>query len=210
MDKFKKVLKDIYFSFVWLMVLMLAIDLISKWIIEKNVSLGQSITVIPNFFEITKSYNVGMAFSIGANGELHWRIIFIAISVIFSAVLIWYYIKKFSKLGTWKKVSLSLMIAGAVGNLIDRAFYWKAITGFDGVIDFLQFYIFGYPFATFNIADASLVVGVFILIILLIIEMIKEAKEKAKRGEYKMTTEEYFEKLNKEENKDSNEEDNNK
>ena len=103
---------------------------------------------------------------------------------------------------TSKVISLMLMIGGAVGNLIDRAFYWESIVGFDGVIDFLDFE-FGKlgHFATFNIADAALVIGVLLLIVIMIIEMIKESKEKAKRGEYDYSPEQ-LEQMNKD--KDGN------
>lgn len=204
--KIKEVLKKIFNSYVWLMVVVFSIDIITKWVVEKNVAEFQEIQVIPNFFYITKSYNVGMAFSIGATGELHWRIIFIVISVAFSAGLIFYFVKKYKTLNTIKKIAFALIIGGALGNMIDRAFYWESTVGFNGVIDFLQFYIFGSPFATFNVADASLVIGVFLLIIYLIIEMVKEAIEKKKRGEYDVTHEEYMEKLKQEE---QNEQDNN-
>ena len=75
-----------------------------------------------------------------------------------------------------------LLASGAIGNLIDRAFYWNAITGFDGVIDFLQFYLGGgpgaavtwvNPFADFNFADAYLTVGVVMLIVLFIVDFVK-------------------------------------
>ena len=181
------------------MVLVFVADIVTKWVIEKNVADDQTIVVIKGFFEIIKVHNTGMAFSIGASGELYWRIIFIVISLGFSIGLSVYYAKQFKKLNTIKKVALAMIIGGAVGNLIDRSFYWTATTGFDGVIDFLRFYIFGEPFATFNVADASLVIGVIILIIVLIIELIKESIDKAKRGEYKMTNEEYMENLKKEE-----------
>jgi signal peptidase II len=180
-EKIKQYLKSFYFSFFWLMALIFIIDIISKWTIQNNLKLGDAISVIPNFFYIVLVHNTGMAFGLGADGDIGWRIFFICISVIIGGGLLAYYIVKRKTLSTWLKVALSLMIAGAIGNLIDRAFYWDATVGFNGVIDWLQFYIFGKAFAVFNIADASLVVGTIILIIVLIIDSIKEAKQNAKK-----------------------------
>ena len=75
--------------------------------------------------------------------------------------------------------SMALLFAGAVGNLIDRTFYWSGTTGFDGVIDFMCFYLQGptnNPFAIFNVADASLSIGIVMLIIVLLVRDIKKEK----------------------------------
>ncbi len=172
------------------MVLVFALDLISKWIVQNNLDVNQVIALIPNFLNITLIHNVGAAFSLGATGDIGWRIFFIAISTIIGFGLLAYYIVKYKKITTWQKVIYSLIIAGALGNLVDRAFYWKGTVGFDGVIDWIDFQFGNYHFATFNLADASLVVGVLALIVLYIIEAIKESKQKAKNGEYSLSPDE--------------------
>lgn len=189
-NKIKTGLKWFYFSFIWLMVLVFALDLISKWIVQNNLDVNQVIALIPNFLNITLIHNVGAAFSLGATGDIGWRIFFIAISTIIGFGLLAYYIVKYKKITTWQKVIYSLIIAGALGNLVDRAFYWKGTVGFDGVIDWIDFQFGNYHFATFNLADASLVVGVLALIVLYIIEAIKESKQKAKNGEYSLSPDE--------------------
>ncbi len=206
-EKILAFLKKFYFSFIWLTVLLFGLDLLSKWLIQNNLAEGQNITVIDNFFWITKAYNKGAAFSALSDGETWQRILWMSISVVMSAALIFYYVKNFKKMSTWYKVSLSLMIAGALGNMIDRLFYWKAIVGFDGVIDWLSFKLFGvWYFPSFNIADSSLVVGVGILIVLLIIELVKDSIEKGKKGGYKLPPKEYEKKLESEENNQENKE----
>lgn len=207
-DKIINFLKWFYRSYIWVAILVFVFDISSKWIVQ-NIANANNIpeegliaTIIPNFFNIIITHNLGAAFSLGANGDLIWRIIWILVSIIMSIGLSFYYYKTFKNNNVIYKISLMLMIGGAVGNLIDRAFYWESIVGFDGVIDFLDFE-FGSlgHFATFNIADAALVIGVLLLIVIMIIEMIKESKEKAKRGEYDYSPEQ-LEQMNKD--KDGN------
>lgn len=170
-----------YRSLIWLMVLLFVIDIVSKWIIQNTLELGQVITLIPNFLSITLSHNMGASFGMGNNGDIGLRILWLSISVIMSAVLIAIYAKTFKKLTRLNRVGIALMISGAVGNMIDRLFYWQAIVGFDGVIDWISFSFFN---PIFNIADSALVIGAVVLLIAIIIDMIKEAKEKKARGEY--------------------------
>ena len=89
--------------------------------------------------------------------------------------------------GNKERVCAMLLASGAIGNLIDRAFYWVPITGFDGVIDFIQFYLGGgpsqgtsfiNPFATFNLADSYLTIGIIYLIVLMVLDSIKENKNR--------------------------------
>ena len=161
------------------------LDIISKWVVNNSLSLGDSIAVIPNFFYITLSYNTGAAFSLGSTWGVWGRILGIAISLIMSIALLWYWIKSNKKVKNFERLCLMLLVAGAVGNLVDRAFYWEATTGFNGVIDFLQFYLGGgpekassvvNPFATFNVADACLVVGVILMIGYFIYDAVKNGK----------------------------------
>ena len=197
MDKIKKGLKWFLDSYIWIVILVFVFDIASKWIVQNYATAheisdqGTLVTVIPNFFHIIISHNLGAAFSLGANGEMGWRIVWIAVSIIMSIGLSWYYAKEFKKINLLTKISFSLMIGGAIGNMIDRCFYWNSIVGFDGVIDWLDFE-FGSlgHFATFNIADAALVIGVILLIIMMIIEAIQESKKKAARGEYKYSPKE--------------------
>ena len=200
----KENMKKFYFSFIWLMVLIFAIDIITKWAVvghfgveAMTTGIGvrdpeDMISVIPGFLYIGGAINPNAAFSLGfSSNEFTNRIIFVCISVILSAVLIIYYVKCYKSLSTWLKVGLALMISGAIGNLIDRAFYWPKTVGFSGVIDWIQvIFSNGVPFATFNIADSALVVGVFVLIIVFIVDEVKESIQKAKEGEYKYSPKE--------------------
>ena len=186
------------------MVLMFVIDIVTKWAVvnhfgvdEMNLGIRHNdsnvVTIIKNFIYIGGSINNKAAFSLGPS-----RVILLIISVVMSAGFIAFYIYQYKKLNTVYKIALALMISGAVGNLIDRAFYWPSTTGFDGVVDWIIFVFWGWEFAMFNIADACLVVGIIIICVQMLIDEVKESKKKAARGEYKYSPEE-LEKKNKDE-----------
>lgn len=202
----KEGMKKFYFSFVWLIAVIFAIDLISKWAVQNSLSYGQVVPLIPNFLNVTLVHNLGAAFSLGSNGELGWRIVWISVSVIMSFGLSFFYIKKMNSLRTWTRVAVVMIIAGAIGNMIDRIFYWNAIVGFDGVIDWIDFQFGSWHFATFNLADSSLVIGVAILILIVIVDSIKEVREKDKRGEYDLKPQDYKKKQEEKNAKDSSNE----
>ena len=166
--------------------LLVGIDLLTKWLAEIFLVEGELNAIIPNFLYFTKSYNTAVAFSLGSSLPMpDGRAINITISVVMSVAILWYWILNDDRFNNFQRSIAMLLAAGAVGNLIDRAFYWEAITGFDGVIDFIQFYLGGgpsapnnfvNPFATFNLADSYLTIGMIMLIVLMVIDMIKESK----------------------------------
>jgi len=167
----------------WLPLLLVAIDQMSKWLVVKYVSplIPSSVEVIPHFFYITLTYNKGSSFGMG--GDIPWmRYVFIVISWAASAGMLVYGIRNWRKKDTFIDVLLSFCLAGAVGNGIDRTFYWEGTVGFSGVIDFFQFYIFGYgegksSFAIFNVADMYLTCAIAVLIVLLIYREVKADKK---------------------------------
>lgn len=141
------------------------LDQITKWLIEKNLELGESITVIENFLYITSHRNRGAAWGI-LQGQM-WFFYVITTIVIVGIII---YIQKAAKGKMLLGVSLGLMLGGAIGNFIDRVFRKQ-------VVDFINTYIFGYDFPVFNIADSALVVGVTLLMIQMFLEE-RESKEK--------------------------------
>lgn len=176
-------MKKFFFSFIWLIVVIFVLDIVSKWAVinyfgPKNAFSGR-IEVIKDFFYITFVTNEGAAWSIGNSSRVLW----IVVSVVLSGGLLAYYIVKMKTMTRWMKAAFALMIAGAFGNMIDRCFYWESTTGFSGVVDWLDFYLPTGEFPTFNIADAALVVGVGILLVLLIVDLIKDALKKSEKEE---------------------------
>jgi signal peptidase II len=138
----------------WIIALVLLLDQASKYYIQVTESLHGEMEIIPGFFYITYVKNDGAAWNMLAGRQIFLSLI--AVAAI--AVMSWYLVKKISRSARLQRVALSLMIAGAAGNLIDRVLLHF-------VRDFLHFYPFGYDFPVFNIADSALCIGVGLLII---------------------------------------------
>ena len=156
------------------------IDQLSKFLVFKFMTIGQSIPLINGFLHITYSTNPGMAF--GMMGETDERWIFMVVSVLailaFTAYL---YLGHADNM--LYAVSLAMVVSGGIGNMIDRVglgFYVNS-QGFGEVIDFIDFC--GIWNAIFNGADSFVCVGAGLLILSLVIDIIKETKaEKAKKA----------------------------
>ena len=123
-------------------------DQISKAVIRDKMNLYESIVVIPSFFHITYITNDGMAFGINFPFGIY---VFSAISVVFTLVLLWY-LWTIRDQSFIIRAGIGLIIAGAVGNLIDRLFLGK-------VVDFLDFMIGDLHWYVFNLADSYVTVG---------------------------------------------------
>lgn len=134
-------------------IILLCIDQISKLLVVNLLTKTDSITIIKNFFYLTYINNDGAAFSILVGK----RILLILIAVLVIVMLI-RYIKKNNIQNKLELVSISLIIGGSLGNLMDRI-----VRGY--VIDFLDFKIFNYNFPIFNLADTFIVIGVFLLLL---------------------------------------------
>lgn len=129
------------------------IDQLVKLFIGFSVDLNTSITVVKNFFYISNVHNYGAAFSI-----LYGNRFFLIFVSVFAVIFVYYYMLKNKKFNWIDIIIYSLLIGGILGNLFDRIVY-----GY--VVDYLDFNIFGYNFPIFNIADISIVVSVFLIII---------------------------------------------
>jgi len=179
--KFKAGLIWFFYSFIWLGLLLLILDFVTKRIILANVGLGEWIPLIPgdgSFLAITYVQNNGMAFGINFNDNTINAIFFISVSLIGMGILLFVLIKYWKRLNKLTKACLMLMLAGCLGNLIDRAFYVRA-DGAHFVVDWIAFFgPNGFP--RFNLADSSLVVGAIILIVYLIVVEVKDGMKKAK------------------------------
>lgn len=144
--------------YLFIITFLVCIDQFVKKVVITYIPLFESKEVIPDFFFLTNVRNTGAAWSI-MEGE---KITFIIITIV--AIIVFLYFILFSKTTTkLDRIAFTLMCGGAIGNLIDRI-----INSY--VIDFLDFYIFGYDFPVFNLADAFLCIGVGLLIINMLLE----------------------------------------
>jgi signal peptidase II len=159
---------EVTFVFYYILALfVIALDQLTKWLIVKNLELGESIKVIEDFLYITSHRNRGAAWGI-LQGQM-WFFYVITVVVIIGIVI---YIQKAAKGKMLLGVSLGLMLGGAIGNFIDRVFRKE-------VVDFINTYIFTYDFPVFNIADSALVIGVGLLMIQMLLEERAAKKEKS-------------------------------
>ncbi len=151
-------------------VLFVVFDQIIKYLCLKKLKIIGSIEVIKDFFYLTYVENKGAAF--GMLQGARW--IFIVISLIAIIFCIWYFKNlpkdKFLKIN---KVSIVLIISGAIGNMIDRFF-----RGY--VIDMFHFIFFGKDFAVFNVADILVCVGTFLFAVSIILS--DNSKNKERKG----------------------------
>ena len=132
--------------------IVIIIDRILKVLVTNNFVLNVRKKIIDGFFYITNCHNEGAAFSLFSGNVLF--LIFITLIVLF---LIYRTINKenINKIGI---LAYGLLLGGILGNLYDRIFY-----GY--VIDYLDFVIFKFNFAIFNLADAAIVIGAILLIV---------------------------------------------
>ena len=129
--------------------------------VTKMILINQNITIIPNFLSFNYTQNTGVAFNIGTNNI----ITIIIINVIMIGLIIKFI--KNNDLDIGVLLSIFIVLAGGISNLIDRLF-----RGF--VIDFIDVNIFNFP--NFNIADICIVLGIIFLIFIMIKSTIKKAK----------------------------------
>jgi signal peptidase II len=141
-----------------LAVLIVIVDQWSKIYVAGNFYIGESIPVIDGFFNLTYVRNSGAAFGFGGSFDNWIRYtIFRALPVVACIWLLYLMVKSY-KDELLLSLSYSLILGGAVGNLIDRF-------RLDFVIDFFDFYTGKSHFATFNVADAAISVAAGLLII---------------------------------------------
>lgn len=144
---------------------LLPLDQATKLYIDASFYLHESVPVIPGLFHLTYVRNKGAAFGILADSS--FRIpFFITISLIALLAILWY-MKQLQPRQRLTVYALSLVFAGALGNLVDRI-------RFGEVIDFLDVFWGRYHWPAFNVADSAITIGVT----LLIIDMWREERRK--------------------------------
>ena len=175
MNKFKNVINKVFHSWLWLIIPLLLLDQLTKMWAHFS---EWNLTLIPNFLHLTYVRNTGAAWSIlrGNMGLLAFISALAAIAIFVA------FIKYQSKLSTFKKILFAVILAGTLGNFIDRAFY-KLLLGSEGVVDFIHFQFGSYDFPIFNVADILLTVGIITFAVLMTIEDFKDKHSKKEVSE---------------------------
>lgn len=139
-----------------MIVLLIVLDQLVKWAVVSNIKLGEVKGFVPSIMSLTYLQNTGAAFSILENQQ--WLFTIITLLVIGGAI--WYLIKNI-KGSFWLISGLTLIIAGGLGNFIDRLRQGFVVDMFQ--VDFINF-------AVFNVADTYLTFGVLIMLLVIIKE----------------------------------------
>jgi signal peptidase II len=140
-----------------LIIVLLITDQVTKALIARNIVLNSSRQVIPGFFQLVHIRNRGAIFGFLSQSNNRYVFLFLTLASLAALTLVVYYFFKTSPEEKWLKISLSLIIAGALGNFIGLVF-----SGY--VIDFIDVSIKGWHWPSFNVADSCISIGAVLLI----------------------------------------------
>ena len=155
-------------KWLWLSLLTVVLDQLTKVIAEAELLLHKPVAIFPGL-NFTLMYNKGAAFSFLSNAGGWQRILFVTLSTVIS-IFLFFWLKQITQDAKQQhnhllQIAIAFILGGAIGNLIDRA-----TTG--AVVDFIQVYYTNNYFPAFNIADSAITLGAG----LLILDMLMESK----------------------------------
>ncbi|MES9965782.1 MAG: signal peptidase II [Sedimenticola sp.] len=140
----------------WLSAIVIGLDQVSKQLVESSLMLYEVVPVMP-FFNLTLAYNEGAAFSFLSDQGGWQRWFFSGLALLVSIILV-IWISRLQQRERLIAISLSLIVGGAIGNLIDRVLHGH-------VIDFLDLYYGQWHWPAFNVADSAIFVGVVLMLL---------------------------------------------
>ena len=141
-------------SLIGIIAAIVALDQWSKWMIKTSYNLYQSEPIIEGFFYFTYVTNDGMAFGLSFPGG---KTILLIVTITLTGVIMWMLWKEKNS-HNLIRYGLTLILAGAIGNLIDRILYGK-------VVDFLDIMVGNFNWYIFNVADSSVTSGMILFIL---------------------------------------------
>lgn len=142
----------------WLAVAIVILDQAVKAVVRQRIALNESITIIPGFFDLTRVHNTGTAFGFMNATDFPFKTVILACVAIAALAALAAYAATLPADQWLARTGLALILGGAAGNLIDRI-----TAGY--VVDFVDLYWSGWHFWAFNVADASITVGVALMIL---------------------------------------------
>ncbi|MCG3090173.1 signal peptidase II [Sporosarcina cyprini] len=148
-------------------IVVILLDQLTKWLVVKNMELGEKITIWDPYIGLLSHRNRGAAWGM-LEGQM-WLFYVVTLLVVVGII---YFFQKEGKTNRLFAISLMFLLGGAIGNFIDRI--WRK-----EVVDFVDVLIpvINYDFPIFNVADAALTIGV----VLIIIHVIAEEKKNKKK-----------------------------
>ncbi|MBL4902884.1 MAG: lipoprotein signal peptidase [Desulfocapsa sp.] len=158
---------------IFLVLVVVVLDQLTKFLVLKNFHLYESIVIIPNFLNLTYLTNKGAAFGFLAGVTAAWRHYFFLILASVALVLLCFAWFRMRKDHRFYGPALAMIAGGAIGNVIDRV-------RFGAVVDFLDFHVAGHHWPVFNVADSAITVGVALFLLANILE---ERQKKLKQEE---------------------------
>jgi signal peptidase II len=142
----------------WIALAVVVLDQMVKVIVRREIALNESITVIPGFFDLTRVHNTGTAFGFMNATDFPFKTVILACVAIGALAALAMYAATLPANQWLARIGLALILGGAAGNLIDRI-----TEGY--VVDFVDLYWSGWHFWAFNVADASITIGVALMIL---------------------------------------------
>ncbi len=143
---------------IWLPIVIVALDQLTKALVRANIPLYSSITIVPGFMGFTHVLNTGAAFGILNTSDFPFKTVAIAAVATAALIGVGMYAASLAPHQFVARTGLALIIGGAAGNLLDRI-------AAGSVVDFVDVYWETHHFWAFNVADSAITVGVAIMIL---------------------------------------------
>lgn len=141
--------------------LVFLLDRLTKLFVQSHITIWDTYTVIPGFFNLIHTENPGAAFSLFSTAQSEWRSFFLVGlstgALVLIAALLWH---PGGRVGDnrWLRLGLALILGGALGNVYDRVVHGS-------VTDFLELYLDGFHWPAFNVADSAITVGAALVLL---------------------------------------------
>lgn len=137
---------------------LILLDQVSKLAVLHWFPLYSRKVILPGFFNLVHYRNTGASFSLLASADASWRLPFFIVSTLVIVGVILFAYSRVKRDQYWLRTAYSMIVGGAIGNLIDRL-------RFGEVIDFLEFFIRSYHWPAFNVADSAITTGAIMLLV---------------------------------------------
>jgi signal peptidase II len=138
--------------------LIVVADQIVKALVRSRLALHESVTVIPGFFDLTRVHNTGAAYGFLDAVDFPFKTVLLACVAVAALVGLGVYATRLDQSQPLTRLGLTLVMGGAVGNLIDRV-----SAGY--VLDFVDIYSGNWHFWAFNVADSAITIGVVLMVL---------------------------------------------